>query len=471
MESKPPKVSPDIIEFVGIGNQEPKYLELPAETQPTADQAFDALLRNVMVLNEYRSESEKYYLFTRFSENIIILLSRIDSLMCVYDEKTKTIAPVPYSSLDIRDLHTDGTVEIHENLQGLNVYTLCQLSDVNLQDYSLKTTPLWAIYDTDNKPRYYIYETDPKSKKWVANEVSRWEFFDFANKYTAPLVEWNDLNASNIRRVIACDSPLDSYYRADFSDYTSLILTMRGIAEVCRQAYLVQGKVNWQFDTVGNDYFSRHKNLFSLSDQEDYETLSTLLSFCTSSAMPTYTKKHDIKNLFGYCLRDLNSDGTDELLLMVQNDEENKELSGMEYKIFAIFTMANNKAVLLGTYPSGCWIRGDGTIVHNGKVELLSADGGSLETIEHFGISVSSSVSSILKYFKTVDGARVPISADEYLELQKTYSPPEEPEKYRKNLLRISPTLILERSFSITPSTDANTPTPDLPALVDPSIE
>ena len=82
--TEPPATEPlEEPKYVGIGLQEPKYIDLPDHQSLSADQAFDALLRHAMTTNEYRPEANKYYQFARFNQNVLILLSRVDSLICV----------------------------------------------------------------------------------------------------------------------------------------------------------------------------------------------------------------------------------------------------------------------------------------------------------------------------------------------------------------------------------------------------
>ena len=49
-----PTEEPD---YIGIGLQEPKYIDLPDHQSLSADQAFDALLRHAMTTNEYTVSS------------------------------------------------------------------------------------------------------------------------------------------------------------------------------------------------------------------------------------------------------------------------------------------------------------------------------------------------------------------------------------------------------------------------------
>ena len=58
-ETEPPE-EPN---YIGIGLQEPKYIDLPDHQSLSADQAFDALLRHAMTTNEYRPDANKYYQF------------------------------------------------------------------------------------------------------------------------------------------------------------------------------------------------------------------------------------------------------------------------------------------------------------------------------------------------------------------------------------------------------------------------
>jgi hypothetical protein len=261
---------------------------------------------------------------------------------------------------------------------------------------------------------------------------------------------------------------------------------MRGIAELCRQGYLQRYNLGLSEKLIYNTYGKAFNTIFDVKDAESSETLGALIELCISQ-MPSYTKVHDIKDLFAYCLKDLNGDGTDELLLMrdnsflsidanvalypypvIKTDElpegetvgvadapETVKKSYQKYTVFAVFGMYDGKAVLLGSYPEGAWIDADGNIIYQGKVERVG-DEGRLETVEEFGVYKLSTLIGELQYFKTVDGKRVHITREEYTEIAKKYAMPDDQEGYSTEVLRILPKLIVEKSYTLNPKANGD---------------
>ena len=495
IETVPPETNatepPEDQNYIGIGLQEPKYIELAAPQTPNADQAFDALLYSVMTSNEYRADANKYRQFTRFNENTLILLSSVDSLICYYDEKTHDVSLTLCTRPEIRDLHTNGTVTVQMATESEfgGVYGLYALPDLTSFNDSSALRPLWTIYESGKGKTYLIWELDPKGKE-VSTQVSEKEFLEFVEQTKAPTVDWCDLNASNIKRVIGCASPIDQLYPADFENYESVLLTMRGISEICRQGYLHKYTLGLSALQIQNKYADRYENLFKISDESAKETLSELIGLCISN-LPTYSKDHDIKTLFAYCLKDLNGDGKDELLLMRENTfsafdsvidsivttdgstvggadaPETVTTSYQKYVVFAVMGEIDGRVELLGSYPEGAWIDADGQIIYRGKVECVN-DEGRLETVEHFGVQFSSTSMLQITYFRTENGKRVEISAEEYNELSRKYAVPEDQEGYSTKILRILPKLVTEESYTlkIKQSGNTSTETPTFPNVI-----
>ncbi|MBQ7376365.1 MAG: hypothetical protein IJW52_05740 [Clostridia bacterium] len=497
IETDPPKTNvtepPEEPAYVGIGLQEPKYIELAAPQTPSADQAFDALLYNVMASNEYRADANKYYQFTRFNDNILILLSRVDSMICVYDEKTYDVTLYPQQFPQIRELHINGTFELRQKIDSdlPDVYSLYLFPDIS--DLSRRVC-LWSILSNGERSVYVVYEKSEIG--YEPKELSQAEFLEYSKQYNAPYVDWCDLNASNIKRVIGCTSPIEQLYPADFEDYESALLTMRGISEICRQGYLHKYTLGLSALQIQNKYADRYENLFKISDESAKETLGELIGLCLAQ-MPNYNKDHDIKNLFAYCLKDLNGDGKDELLLMRENTfsafntnfdsivktevvpdsdtvggadaPESVTTSYQKYVVFAVMGEVDGKVELLGSYPEGAWIDADGQIIYQNKVERVN-DEGRLETVEHFGVQLSSTSMLQITYFRTENGKRIEISLEEYNELSRKYAIPTDQEGYSTEVLRILPKLITEESYVLKlqssgniPSTDSDTPhAPDI---------
>ena len=127
----------------------------------------------------------------------------------------------------------------------------------------------------------------------------------------------------------------------------------------------------------------------------------------------------------------------------------------------------DGRVELLGSYPEGAWIDADGQIIYRGKVECVNGEG-RLETVEHFGVQFSSTSMLQITYFRTENGKRVEISADEYNELSRKYAIPEDQEGYSTKILRILPKLVTEESYTlkIKQSGNTSTETPTFPNVI-----
>ena len=115
----------------------------------------------------------------------------------------------------------------------------------------------------------------------------------------------------------------------------------------------------------------------------------------------------------GSARKDLNGDGIEELILL------------SDYFIVAVFSMSEDKPVLLGNYwaRNSCWIDADGNLHINGSggadhstnaVYRIADGGASLELIAEFGSCgfYWEGDVAITKYYQVVDGERVSITKE-----------------------------------------------------------
>ncbi len=129
---------------------------------------------------------------------------------------------------------------------------------------------------------------------------------------------------------------------ADFSSYDGILSAYGTIVE-CFSDYS-------QSDWISGEY----DDMFSISSNADYDIFHHLFYYGIGM-MPkeTYfgsTYRKDGKNAFGYARRDLNGDGTEELILLTDL-----------YEILAVFTVKDGKAVFLKD-TAGAWIGEDGLL-------------------------------------------------------------------------------------------------------------
>lgn len=199
---------------------------------------------------------------------------------------------------------------------------------------------------------------------------------------------------------------------ADFSSYDSILSMYKNMVSVysdCHESKWIDGE---------------YDNMFSFPDNASYEMFNRIF-YSGYLFRPTmyyyggaYAENGD--NAYGYAKKDLNSDGTEELILMTDS-----------FYIIAIFTMKDGKAVLLDTYlpRRSCWIDENGLIrVHawvgpgdrDSEYYLYNVADGALEC--QFGIGCIYNI--YLKpdnCYKIEEGEKIFISDDEWDELYSQY--------------------------------------------------
>ena len=198
----------------------------------------------------------------------------------------------------------------------------------------------------------------------------------------------------------------------DFASY-------EGIIQLYRNAVHDFARPNY-----GNEKESALAKNLGITDAKEMEWLSAI----SSSGFLFYDGRGEggalhHKLTCGYAIKDLNSDGIDELVLL---DDD--------YKISVIFSMVGGKPILLDSYiPRGsCWIDGEGLLHVNGSggadvssntVYRIANGGGSLEMIVEYGLNGHEWIGdvAVTKYYRLVDGEEVSILEEEYQELNKQY--------------------------------------------------
>ncbi len=226
---------------------------------------------------------------------------------------------------------------------------------------------------------------------------------------------------------------------ADFSSYEGILAAYKKIIGVLPD-YTQEKWRNGEYDT-----------LFSFSDNESYDLFNTLL---LSVIWERPTKTHfgsqyaeNGENAFGYAVKDLNRDGTKEMILLTDT-----------YKILAVFTVRNQKAVLLSdTY--GVWIDKDGRIYsseslggvvdRDGELFRYELQNGALVLTAGVGFTVNAYLEKE-GWYTFENSRRVSISKEEgerlYQELDVCHRQGLSPEEYVKTLSGISFTPLFERA-------------------------
>ena len=214
------------------------------------------------------------------------------------------------------------------------------------------------------------------------------------------------------------DGPDYIYYVPPITE-TGDFASYEGIIQLYRNAVHDFARPNY-----GNEKESALAKNLGITDAKEKEWLSAI----SGSGFLFYDGRGEggalhHKLTCGYAIKDLNSDGIDELVLL---DDD--------YKISVIFSMVGGNPILLDSYiPRGsCWIDGEGLLHVNGSggadvfsntVYRIANGGGSLEMIVEYGLNGHEWIGdvAVTKYYRLVDGEEVSILEEEYQELNKQY--------------------------------------------------
>ena len=156
---------------------------------------------------------------------------------------------------------------------------------------------------------------------------------------------------------------------------------------------------------------------YGITDEQEIQLFNEIFGAAIQFCAPYY------KLSCGYALKDLNDDGTEELVLL-----------NNEYTVLAIFSRSGEKAVLLGSYiPRGsCWIGQNGLLHELGSngsdnfsnyIYRIASGGASLEPVAQFGADGHEFVGGVAqtKYYKIENGEKTYITESEYNDLCKSY--------------------------------------------------
>ena len=159
---------------------------------------------------------------------------------------------------------------------------------------------------------------------------------------------------------------------------------------------------------------------------KEYEWESAIIGAVASFHLST--------NVPGYAFRDLNENGNDEMLLLLD-----------DYTVLAIFSFADGKPILLDNYwnRKKCTIDGDGTIQVYGSggadtssfsIFKISDNDKELVLLEEYGTDGHDPETLHTLYYKILNGTKTPITALEYAAAlsQGVYSSVEELAKHTK---------------------------------------
>ena len=220
---------------------------------------------------------------------------------------------------------------------------------------------------------------------------------------------------SNLKYSSALIDSIGATITADFSTYDAIINTFKLMrTEVVGTKYDRSKWTSGQYD-----------NSMLFNSYEDFVIYNRILGAIALNQSSTSSSK------FGHILKDLNGDGVNELILL------DKYVSSKRSAVFAIFTLVDDKPVLLDTYTDlhyAC-IGADGLIyvadrhIPGAKKDLeytvYKVENGALTGVASFGYNCDKDTKGAQNsWYKIVDGEAVSIEQEEYTELHTLYIAP-----------------------------------------------
>ncbi len=180
---------------------------------------------------------------------------------------------------------------------------------------------------------------------------------------------------------------------------------------------------------AGYDYFGSYGAIIELIDEiriisyycgedADYASILGVTDARELDLLDLFLESFQADGFYAYALRDLNCDGVFELILFAAKRES----------ISAIFSMVDGKPILLGHYSGSTYCYVD----HNGVIYVcerdfygdisrnyyrIAEDGASLELLAAVAIDYSAPPTGggyLADYYRVENGARIPITRDEY---------------------------------------------------------
>ena len=199
-------------------------------------------------------------------------------------------------------------------------------------------------------------------------------------------------------------NPEDTSGVVSFETYESAVSAFRKIVAWCPR---------YEEITYGEDV--------TFADDNDYSIFDQIFA----SALRLYPRDGDTIDWncyerFGYTIKDLNGDGTDELIFRLDDHE-----------VIAILTTVDEKPTLVDYYwnRKNCWIDPDGYLHVGGsngadksvfQIYTISDESGELILLEEGGTDGYDEAKGTTLYYRLVDGKKIYISETEYEEWKQS---------------------------------------------------
>ena len=207
------------------------------------------------------------------------------------------------------------------------------------------------------------------------------------------------------------DSDITEPYPADFSSYESIVKTYYALARLY---------INYEDEKAVNGTYAAMFNIPNADAQEKFNDLSYSV-LCVYPRLFDRENKESYKQL-GYTVKDLNSDGIDELILRCKNGN-----------VITLYTMHNGNPIQLGYFweRCSCRIDPDGLLRINGsngadksttQIYRIASGGSGLTLLFEGGTDGVDPDTKQTLYYVLENGEKKHMTKEEYASLKNSLS-------------------------------------------------
>ena len=389
------------------------YFDYAWKGELSEDNPYKSYLQNVLLLNQYENSVTKYKGFAiidveptehaeliLFSDEKITLIDNMSSIYSFteYYEGARVERVYNDGTFSWVRKHEDGTIE-----NGLSRIVTVEYGYTRFED-------LYRYVTKGSHTQFYVQEGygdyyNPINERQVTLE----KFEAFAKQFGQTEIDWRPITEESINEQFPGECA--KVFAPNFNDYDSII-------DLCADLMMFLGSYHY-VGTPEEDYEIK----FNFPTEEEYEWFKFLYG---NTYAPASIMALDYDCLSGYCIKDLNGDGVDELILLSEEWPHDAAVS-----ILGVFTMKDGRPVMLENRVD--WIDENG-FLHDGNFyheegyhDIYKVISGGFELVERFGSLLDETKN--LTYYRMVDGKKTSITKAEFDALMQAYPAPENDEK------------------------------------------
>ena len=389
------------------------YFDYTWKGELSEDNPYKSYLQNVLLLNQYENSVTKYKGFAiidveptehaeliLFSDEKITLIDNMGSIYSFteYYEGARVERVYNDGTFSWVRKHEDGTIE-----NGLSRIVTVEYGYTRFED-------LYRYVTKGSHTQFYVQEGygnyyNPINERQVTPE----KFEAFAKQFGQVEIDWRPITEESINQQFPGECA--KVFAPNFNDYDSII-------DLCADLMTFLGAYHY-IGTPEEDYELN----FYFPTEEEYEWFKLLYR---GTYAPACISPLDYTCLSGYCIKDLNGDDVDELILLSEEWPHDAAVS-----ILGVFTMKDGRPVMLEDTVD--WIDENG-FLHDGYFyheegyhDIYKVISGGFEPVESFGSLLDENKN--LTYYRVIDGNKNSITKAEFDALMQAYPAPENDEK------------------------------------------